>query len=91
MHIQKTALCKNTQSIFEITKKKKEQKRKLITKKERAKEQGKRVIRCELPSLGPIIKGTSKTSKQMVIRFIYILESVLIAFPPNAPHQIQRN
>ena len=38
MHIQKTALCKNTQSIFEITKKKKEQKRKLITKKERAKE-----------------------------------------------------
>ena len=23
MHIQKTALCKNTQSIFEITKKKK--------------------------------------------------------------------
>ena len=89
MHIQKNYFMqKHTKHIRDY---KEEHKRKLITKKERAKEHGKRVIRCKPPSLGPIIKGTSKTSKQMVIRSIYILESVLIVFPPNAPHQTQWN
>ena len=67
---KKTVLCKKTQHIKDYNKK---EKRKLITKKERAKEHGKRVIRCKPPSLGPIIEGTSKTSKQIVIRFIYIV------------------
>ena len=71
MYIQKTALCKETQSISEIIMKKKEkQKRKLITKKERAKEQGKRVTRCEPPSPSPIIKETSKKRKQLIIKSI---------------------
>ena len=35
MHIQKTTLCKNTQSIFEITKKKKRRTEKKTNYKER--------------------------------------------------------
>ena len=61
----------------------------LITNKERAKEQRERITRCESPR--PIKKGIKKESKQLVIRSIQVLKSLPIAFPPNTPHQTQRN
>ena len=77
-----------------IKKYKKEEKSKnikeaLITNKERAKEQWERITRCKSPR--PIKKGTKKESKQLVIGSIQVLKSPPIVFPPNTPHQTQRN
>ena len=72
-------------------KKKKQKKKALITEKKRAKEKRNRVTRSESPSRSPIKKGTNKESKQLVFRSIQILKRPPIAFPPNAPHQTQRN
>ena len=73
------------------TKRKTKKKKALITKKKRAKEKRNRVTRSESPSPSPIKKGTSEESKQLVFRSIQILKRPPIAFPPNAPHQTQRN
>ena len=66
MYIQKTTLCKEAQSISKITKAT-NRKKKLITKKQRAKKQREKFTRCESPSPRPIKKGTSKKSKQQFI------------------------
>ena len=66
-------------------------KKTLITQKKRAKEKRNRVTRCESPSPSPIKKGTRKESKQLVFKSIQILKHLPIAFPPNTPHQTQRN
>ena len=75
----------------EIEEQKQKRKKTLVTKKKRDKEQRKRIIRCESPSLSPIKKGTRKESKHLVLRFIQILKHPPIAFPPNTPHQTQWN
>jgi len=68
MYIQKTTLCKEAQSI-KITKMRegKNNEKKLITKKKRAKKQRERFTRCESTSPRPIKKRTGKKSKQLVI------------------------
>ena len=73
------------------TKGKNKKKKALITEKNIAKEKRNRVTRSESPSPSPIKKGTSEESKQLVLRSIQILKRPPIAFPPNAPHQTQRN
>ena len=60
-------------------------------KKKRAKEEKKRITRCESPSPNPIKKGTRKESEHLVIGSIQILKYPPIAFPPNIPHQAQWN
>ena len=69
MYIQKTAKCKVAQSISKSTKKERSKniKEALIRKKERVKEQRKRITRCESSSPRPIKKGARKESKQLVI------------------------
>ena len=95
-YIQITARCKKSTSTTKVqkrkeTKRKNKKKKALITEKKRAKEKRNRVTRSESPSRSPIKKGTNKESKQLVFRSIQILKRPPIAFPPNAPHQTQRN
>ena len=82
-------------SISNVQEKKEKYKHKrrrtLRMKKERAKEERERITRCESPSPSPIKKGTRKKSQHLVIGSIQILKSLPIAFPPNTPHQTQRN
>ena len=66
-------------------------KRTLRTKKKRAKEEMKRITRCESPSPSPIKKGTRKESEHLVIGFIQIFKCPPIVFPLNTPHQAQWN
>ena len=93
-YIQITARCKKApakQKYKNKRKQKEKTKKALITEKKRAKEKRNRVTRSESPSPSPIKKGTSEESKQLVFRSIQILKRPPIAFPPNAPHQTQRN
>ena len=69
---KKTVLCKKTQHIKDYNEKEKREieKKTNYKERERDKEGRERITRCKFPTPSPIIKGTSKKSKQHVIRSI---------------------